>query len=185
MDLESKLSTGLLRGGGGVARPLSSKRLLKKHIFVDPLPKYRDDLGTWNPFLEQNHTQHFFSASQWNRSKLKGVRNLPWRRKPFRKEYLWEPFRKDYQPMPSKTVSKEYQPNIQESVRRILAKYSREYQQNISQIFKRVSEEYQQIIQWERKHVSFLNTRSNHVLSPFPLSLMAYAHSLTNSQTLD
>ena len=152
---------------------------------MDPLPKYHDDLGTSNPFLEQNHTQHFFSASQWNRSKLKGVRNLPWRRKPFRKEYLWEPFRKDYQPMPSKTVSKEYQPNIQESVRRILAKYSREYQQNISQIFKRVSEEYQQIIQWERKHVSFLNTRSNHVLSPFPLSLMAYAHSLTNSQTLD
>ena len=33
MDLKSKLSTGLLRGEGGVAGPLSSKRLQKKVIF--------------------------------------------------------------------------------------------------------------------------------------------------------
>ena len=40
MDLKCKLSTGQLRGEGGVAGPLSSKRLLKNtKFFFDPLPK--------------------------------------------------------------------------------------------------------------------------------------------------
>ena len=36
MDLKSKLPTGLLGGGRGVAGPLSSERLLKGTIFLSP-----------------------------------------------------------------------------------------------------------------------------------------------------
>ena len=38
IDLKSRLSTGLLRGEGGVAGPLSSKILLKSNYFFDPFP---------------------------------------------------------------------------------------------------------------------------------------------------
>ena len=52
MDLKSKLSTGLLRGEGGVAGPLSSKRLLKKWVFFYPLPYYlwflKTGIESWN-----------------------------------------------------------------------------------------------------------------------------------------
>ena len=41
MGLKYELSAGLLRGEGGVAGPLSSKRLLKKSFFFfDPYPKW-------------------------------------------------------------------------------------------------------------------------------------------------